>query len=190
MDSKHETKLAAVVAAELRKLPERQAPADLAAAVLRRVRADERATELLHAKLRALPDRAAPAGLIPAVLQSLQSLAGRPWWTRPWTAWPLWTQWVGLMCSLGCVGLLVFGLQSMPVASWTEALSANLTAGWRAIEPFAQAGVVLLEAMVRVVNHVGWLGWSLTAGMFLAMYTASLGLGTMCLRVAAGARRP
>jgi len=188
MDSKHELKLAEVVGQELRKLSERQAPPDLAARVLSRIREDEQLAQIVHAKLHLLPDREAPLGLIPEVLRQLVGLQARPWWTRPWNTWPVALQFCALIVSLGLAELLMLGLGALPVSGLLSGVTGWGAATLHRAEPFVQGVLALLDAGVLVFGKMGVAGWAVLAGLFVAMYVASIGFGTACFRVATGRR--
>ena len=67
---------------------------------------DQKLAELIQRELRELPEIQAPRTLMPRVLAAIQHQARKPWWQRPWTAWPVGFQCATLMALFFLVGFV------------------------------------------------------------------------------------
>ena len=172
--------------AELKSLPEMEAPATLLPRVMRRVREEERLEAAIHQRLRGLPDREAPVTLAARVLQAIATREQRGWWQRPWGTWPLSVQMLAVVVALGCFGLLFGGMAEIQ-ASYTLSAGREVVQGWMsALQPIWDTGSAVVGALLLVLNKLGPMALTVGVGVFLMMYCACVGLGTACLRLAIG----
>lgn len=140
--------------------------------------------DLIHRELKRLPLRQAPATLTPRVLSAIRAQAHRPWWQRPFPAWPRWIQILALVSSLsiatGLAWALGSGLELVDLASLSRAGAAvadRLELAWHSLETLANATWVVLARV-----HPFFLA---SAGlMFVCAYASCVGLGTVLYRLA------
>lgn len=98
-------------------------------------------------RLHALPDPKAPAALLSRIMADVQRMASRPWYRRPWLAWPIRIQ---AASAAGFVALLWLAVAGGARVSSAElpALIGSAQVLWRlVIEPHAVYLAVLACAM-------------------------------------------
>jgi hypothetical protein len=139
---------------------------------------------LIRRELSRLPLVPAPPTLVHRVMLAVHERARQPWWRRSWATWPIAVRVLFLFCALGiaCVGLL--GLvqlnAGLPLAHIADQAAQSL--GF--LRPIWDVCVALAGALALVARAVSpWLVWSLALTLGV-VYLASVGLGTLCCRVA------
>lgn len=181
-----EKQLERLIHAELKSLPELEAPATLLPRVMRRVREEEQLEATIHQRLRALPDLEAPATLVTRVLRAIATREQRVWWQRPWGTWPISDQILASVVALACFGFL-FGAIAEIHSSFNLGDGLKVVQGWMsALQPIREAGSALVGALLLILNKLGPMAITVGVGVFLMMYCACIGLGTACVRLAIG----
>lgn len=140
--------------------------------------------EMIDQELKKLPDLEAPPTLIPRVLAAIEAQTSRPWWLRPWLAWPLVPQVasLALVSVLGWLGFAGAGVAAQHLQS--AALPQTVTSWTGAFGVAANVLDTLLNALWVVWRSGGQL-WLLAAVVLaFAMYLACVGIGTACVRIA------
>jgi hypothetical protein len=140
--------------------------------------------ELIHREFRRLPAVPAPATLVHRVMLTVHERARQPWWRRSWAGWP--TP-VRLLFLVGATAFACVCMFSLVYLGGEVSLASVMTeAGDQVsfLRPVWEVAAALAGALVwlaRAASPV--LVWSviLTLG---AIYLTSVGLGTLCYRVA------
>jgi len=141
--------------------------------------------QLIHRELKRLPEVPAPATLVHRVMLAAHRQAEQPWWRQSWIAWPAWFR---ILFVLGTAALacgLVAGLAHLWGHFTLPDIQSELADHLSFLRPFWCLVVALFTALARVmslVKPVWFYGAAILAG---ALYIASVGLGTLCYRVAA-----
>ncbi len=140
--------------------------------------------------LKQLPPRPAPSSLAPRVLAAVARCRALPWYRQPWFSWPLSVRLLtafaaSLVLGLG-IGLVLPHADAVSLASAKQAASQLETVR----EVHATAGILksLGNALLLVLQSLN--GWVLAAllGAFALLWSTTLGLGTVCWRLASGPR--
>jgi hypothetical protein len=140
--------------------------------------------ERIDCGLKGLPELQAPPALSGRIMAAVRHRAERPWYRRPWQAWPLALRAASLAIVLALFGGLCWGTSelghSLASASGFQSL-AGQAAG---LGLFLRTLGVLGDATILSLRHLGtgWLAAIFTA-LFL-VYVACVGLGTVSLRLA------
>jgi hypothetical protein len=101
---------------------------------------------LVHRELKRLPTPQAPRTLLPRVLAASERQMRRPWYERPWLAWPrVWQALSGIALVALCAGFVV----SAPVL---DATGAGLA---RAVGDAAGRAGALVEIVVASMRVAG-----------------------------------
>jgi hypothetical protein len=145
---------------------------------------EKKLAERIHVELRQLPLVKAPPTLVPRVRAAIEARAHCPWWKRSWSEWPRWCRALVLVAGLSVAFGLSYGAWYYG-PSLTLSVAGEVVRGW--LSPFKFAGEALLalaNAAVVLVRTGGQLVlWTclLVAGV---IYLVSVGLGTVCYRLA------
>lgn len=140
--------------------------------------------ERLDCGLKGLPELPAPPALAGRIMAAVRHRAERPWYYRPWQAWPVALRGASLAIVLALFGGLCWGTSelghSLASASGFQSLSGQAAR----LGLFLRTLGVLGDAAILSLRHLGtgWLAAIFTA-LFLA-YVACVGLGTVSLRLA------
>ena len=98
-------------------------------------------------RLGALPGPKAPAALLSRIMADVQRLAGRPWYRRPWLAWPISIQVASAAVLVAVVWLAATGVDRVASAE-LPALVGAAQALWRLVlEPHVVYVAVFACAM-------------------------------------------
>jgi hypothetical protein len=140
--------------------------------------------ERIECGLKGLPELPAPPVLAGRIMVAVRHRAERPWYQRPWQAWPVALRGSSLAIVLVLFGGLCWGTSELghglASASGFQAL-AGQAAG---LGLFLRTLGVLGDAAILSLRHLGT-GWlaAIFAALFL-VYVACVGLGTVSLRLA------
>jgi len=139
----------------------------------------------LDERLRELPDLEAPPTLIPRVMAALHAPKQEPvvWWQRTWWEWPRLAQagsLVLLSAAIGLLGLMYLEIREAIVASYWQGALIEWRAQAAPLLRVFQAFGDVLAALVRTLTGAAGL---MVAGVFLALYLACIGLGTVLYRL-------
>ena len=144
----------------------------------------EELEQRIHRELKRLPGVPAPATLVHRVMLAVHEQAHQPWWKRSWSGWPTLLRLLFLLgtTTVACTCVLAFMYvgRDVSLASVTKEVTDQL--GF--VRPIWDVAAALAGALVWVVRSASpLLVWSviLTLG---ALYATSVGLGTLCCRVA------
>ena len=137
--------------------------------------------DLIQRELAKLPEMKAPETLVPRVMGTLQARSHAPWWRQPFPSWPWRLRTLCLttlaLMSISLIGAALFlpnPLQSR-IDQWTARFMA-----------FGDFLVTLSQAAWAVKGHsTVQLSLIVGASISLLMYAACVGLGTLCVRIAA-----
>jgi len=143
---------------------------------------DPHLEEFIHQALRQLPELEAPKTLAPRVLAALQAQADRPWWQQAWWNWPLTAKAAFVAIALALVGLVGGGgwWVGHGVTNYSQQVSermAPFSGLWQSLPSLS----TLWAALLNHTNQSLLIFAVIAAG---AMYLLSVGLGTMCFRLA------
>ncbi len=167
---------------KLRALPELKAPSRVASRVLAAVEADQ----LLHTKLRSLPEAPAPVSLAPAVLAIITQRSQLPWWRQSWFVWPASVRWATAALAF----VLVSASGWFAAELWDSTAAAAATAMDWLTPP--ESIRVLTATFGRALATFGQSGYALILTALMAMagvlYLATLGMATLCYRLAVNRR--
>jgi hypothetical protein len=137
----------------------------------------------LSEELRKLPRLRAPETLLPRVLAALERRAARPWWQRPWLAWPRALQAASVASGLVVMALAVWA-EPLAWAKAGQSLSLQpVAAKFSAIASSWEAATALFSTTGHLLRAFQWF-WVLALATVSALYLACVGLGTICFRVA------
>ena len=140
--------------------------------------------------LRQLPARRAPASLAPRILQAIARQRALPWYRRPWMEWPRLYRVITAVATLLVLGFggwwILPHADVVSLSAATEAASQFETVR----EVSVTAGILksLGQAVLLVVRSLH--AWVLAGllGLAALIWTTTLGLGTVCWRLASGTR--
>lgn len=132
------------------------------------------------------PDRPAPVGLTAQVMSRVRAAGRQPWYRRPWHAWPVMYQRLGL-----AMFTLLFWGSSYQMSRWLQpdrwrepiGASESPLAQWLHLgEALALAFRAVWKVVVDMGNPYLWM----LAGALGLFWISSLGLGTVVWRLARG----
>lgn len=138
--------------------------------------------ELIHRELSKLHERQAPDTLARRVLGQIESRERRQWWQRPWTQWPgaLQAGFVLLLLS-GGVGA-VFTASAVQTLFDASVISSALSEAVGFASTAWELCTVLGNALLMLCRAIGQEWLLLGILVWLSMYLACVGLGTLCYR--------
>lgn len=151
-------------------------------------RNDERLAQWAHQMLGQLPDRRAPSALAPRILAAVAKQRSLPWYRLPWHRWPA-THRI-LSATLMGAAFVALWWFLLPRADTAGATAAQLAASqldvFRPVTALGDLIAALGNAAILVLRGFNtWVIVTLVAA-FALMWTATLGLGTACWRMATG----
>ncbi len=139
-------------------------------------------------ELKELGELPAPATLVSRVMRAVERRTARPWYQRPWQAWPAGLQWASLAALLAIVcglGLGAWSLAHGAIGAVDTPAVAHEFAGlgviWRTLN-------VLAEAAVLSIRHLGPGFIMGCVAVVLMAYAACVSLGTFYVRLATARR--
>ena len=145
---------------------------------------EQQLAAVIDRELKALPDLAAPQTLLPRVMAAIRQPAKLPWHRRGWQTWPSALRVGSLLILLSAFAGVCFGswqvLHTSAVVSALENLGSLVN--WLRII-LETAGVLVNAAGLAFKGLNSWV----LAGCLVMLafaYTACLGLGTICWRLA------
>jgi hypothetical protein len=139
---------------------------------------------LIQRELSRLPMVEAPTSLLPRVMATVEARARQPWWRRSWLSWPRSCRIVFLLMSLVLAGGFAYGWNLVGAAGSLQALRESLSGEFSFLRPVWELVCALGNALVLVFRAGGpVLIWT-TCLALGAIYLTSVGLGTLCYRVA------
>jgi hypothetical protein len=139
---------------------------------------------LIQRELSRLPLIEAPTSLLPRVMAAVEARAGLPWWKRSWRTWPWSCRIVFLLTSLLLAMGCAYGLGLVGEAGSSQSLRGSMSGGFRFLRPVWEVAYALGNALVLVFRSGGPVLLWTTCLVLGAMYLTSVGLGTLCYRVA------
>jgi hypothetical protein len=126
---------------------------------------------LVDRELRRLPAPRAPRSLLPRVMAAIEAVPERPWYARPWFAWPLLPQ-AASIALLVVAGAAVYALLPAVRSAAATATPGSFTTVALRLQFAAQqlvAAATALEVVWRtVVQPIGPYALALVATMCLA----------------------
>jgi hypothetical protein len=140
--------------------------------------------KLIDRELRRLPELPAPETLVHRVMLAVHQKARRPWWQRPWLAWPFAAQLISLAVLLLCAGTVSYLLGAAWSGVNVTSLPGRVAESFEWLRPIWTVTVTLLNAAAVVIRGIGQQALLIGAGCVLAAYFACVALGTVCYRVA------
>lgn len=138
--------------------------------------------KLIHRELEKLPDQEAPASLVPGVMAALESAARKPWWHRPWSAWPPRMQ----NAFLTFLALYTGGITWEAAAAWSR-LPEPGAASWINVGPLVaiwEGCSVLGSAVLLVLGNISPLGIYALITVGISVYLACVVFGLAWYQVA------
>jgi len=145
---------------------------------------EQKLADRIQRELDRLPLLEAPASLLPRVMAAVEARARQPWWKRSWLSWPRSCRVVFLLMSVVLAAGCAYGLSFLGAGISLEPVGGSLTGSFGFLRPVWDLTLTLGNALALVIWSGGpLLIWAigLTVG---AIYLTSVGLGTLCYRVA------
>jgi hypothetical protein len=131
---------------------------------------------VLDRELKALSGPRAPRTLLPRVLAAVEIAARRPWYARPWLAWPAAVQGLSLAVGLLLVAALTlwtpFGQMPVDGAVWIGAVAGRAAAALRQLDAIQIAGRVLWRTLFEPLFVYAVLLLALLGAMGVALAAA------------------
>jgi hypothetical protein len=144
----------------------------------------QKLAELIHGELRQLPPVKAPATLAPRVLAAIEARANQPWWKKSWSDWPKWCRVLVLLFGVSIAGGLSY-LAFYFGPELTLSAVGDLVAEWlSSLKPAWETALALANATLLLFRSGGQLLWWIGLVVVAMIYLTSVGLGTVCYRVA------
>ena len=145
---------------------------------------EQKLASRIQRELGRLPLIEAPASLLPRVMAAVAARARQPWWKRSWLSWPRSCRVLFLLVSVVLAGGCAYGFNFLGEGAAIESLAGSLAGSFGFLRPFWQLALALGNALVLVIRSGGpLLIWAICLTV-AAIYLTSVGLGTLCYRVA------
>ena len=145
---------------------------------------EQKLASRIQRELDRLPLIEAPVSLLPRVMAAVEAHARQPWWRRSWLSWPRSCRVLFLLVSVILAGGCVYGFNLLGEGAAIESLAGSLAGSFGFLRPIWEVASVLGNALVLVIQSGGpLLTWTLCLTV-AAIYLTSVGLGTLCYRVA------
>jgi hypothetical protein len=139
---------------------------------------------LIGRALAQLPDLQAPETLFHRVMLAVHVRARRPWWRRSWQGWPAGLQALTLILLFSTAAAASYAL-GQALSSLSLAGLWTWLGGWlKPLQPAVDLLGTLANAGLLVFRSGGQQALLLAAFAVLAIYSACVGLGTACARIA------
>jgi hypothetical protein len=146
---------------------------------------ESKLARLLQQEISRLPLIEAPSSLLPRVMAAVQARARLPWWKRSWLSWPWSCRIVFLLISLVLAWGCASGLGFIGEAGSLESVRGSLSGEFSFLRPIWEVAHALGNALVLVFRSGGQVLIWTTCLTLAVIYVTSVGLGTLCYRVAA-----
>jgi F0F1-type ATP synthase membrane subunit c/vacuolar-type H+-ATPase subunit K len=142
---------------------------------------DPKLEAFVHQELRKLPDLPAPPTLASRVLAAIRARENKPWWQQSWWNWPLAAKAAFLVMAVAIAA--AFTHSGWIVDDSVRSYSQQVTEQASTFSAFLDHFQPLLNAFVVLWQKAQpFLLYALAVG--LVLYLASVGVGTMFVRVA------
>jgi hypothetical protein len=148
----------------------------------------DRLERLIDDELKRLPPVQAPDSLLERVKIAIEEERGKPWWQKPWTAWPRAVQsfFIASLFALG--GSLVYALSHASSGASAEWISAKMAAPYAVLDTAFNVFVTLFNAFLLLLQTTAG-SWLIAVVASVAiLYAASVALGVAWFRVALSRR--
>jgi hypothetical protein len=148
----------------------------------------ERLERLIDDELKRLSFVQAPESLLQRVKAAIEEERAKPWWQKPWTAWPGGIQafFVAFLLSLG--GSIVYALSLAPAGALGQWISVKMAGPYATMDTAINVFATLFNAIILLLQTrlSSWL--IIALGSVAILYTASVALGVAWFRVALSRR--
>jgi hypothetical protein len=135
-------------------------------------------------RLKALPELRAPATLLPRVMAAIERRTAPAWYRRAWQTWPLALQAASLAVLVALFAGLCLGAWQLTHSSGATAATHEINGWLAALDMVWRTLGVLGAAALLAVQRLGMGFIAACVVLALVCYAVSLGLGTVCLRLA------
>ena len=142
----------------------------------------DRLERLIDQELKCLPPLQVPESLLQRVKFAIEEEQSKPWWQKPWTAWPRTIQVFFLASLLGLAGSLVYALSLAPTDASAQWISTKFAGPYAAVDSAFNVALTLLNAVLLVLQTAvsSWLMVAIVSVTIL--YSASVALGVAWFR--------
>ena len=145
---------------------------------------EQKLASRIQRELARLPLVEAPASLLPRVMAAVEARVRQPWWRRSWLSWPRSCRVLFLLVSVVLAGACAYGFNLLVAGIAVGAPGESLAGEFDFLRPAWGVALALGNALVLVIQSGGpLLIWGICLTM-AAIYLTSIGLGTLCYRVA------
>ncbi len=145
---------------------------------------DKNLERLISERLRALPELRAPENLIPDVMRIIAAQSAKVWWRSPWLEWPRGMQILSFVLLAAVLGTAWYF--SDAVSATTGNLTGQMTGNLSFLKPVWTLVATLMSALRLVVSSIKTEYIVAGVSIIAALYLATVGLGTLCYRLATG----
>ena len=145
---------------------------------------EDKLAERIQRELDRLPLLNAPASLLPRVMAAVEARVHLPWWRRSWSTWPTGYRVLFLLVSVVLAAGCAYGLSVVGEDVSFPSLKTAVSGSFAFLRPVWELVLALGNALVLVVRSGGPLLLWVLGLTVTAVYLASVGLGTLCYRVA------
>jgi hypothetical protein len=142
----------------------------------------DRLERLIDQELKRLPALQVPESLLQRVKSAIEEEQCKPWWQKPWTAWPRAIQAFFMASLLALAGSLVYALSLAPTDASAQWISTRLAGPFSAMDSAFNIALTLLNAVLLVLQTAvsSWLMVAILSVTIL--YAASVALGVAWFR--------
>jgi hypothetical protein len=139
---------------------------------------------IIHRELRRLPERHAPETLLHRVMLTIHERTRKPWWHRPWLAWPFGAQVVSLAVLLVCAAVVSFFLESLWEGVNLSAIPTQVADSLAWLKPIGAAAAAFLNALLAALRLTWQQCLLIGTAVVLFSYLSCVAVGTACYRLA------
>lgn len=144
----------------------------------------DRLERLIDQELRRLPPLQVPESLLERVKSAIEEEQSKPWWQKPWTAWPRAIQAFFMASLLALAGSLVYALSLAPTDASAQWIATKFAGPFSAVDSAFNVSLTLFNAVILLLQTAfsSWLVVAIAAVTIL--YAASVTAGVVWFRSA------
>jgi hypothetical protein len=148
----------------------------------------DRLERLIDDELKRLPPVQAPESLLERVIAAIEEERGKPWWQKPWTAWPRGVQSFFIASLFGLGASLVYALSHASTGASAQWISLKMAGPSAALDTAFNVFVTLFNAFFLLLQTAAGSWLIVAVASITILYAASVALGVAWFRVALSRR--